>query len=105
VTVIGLEAGEAETVNNDLDPANRYKVDRTIEAGLQTDDRHGRPGLLHRLMRLGELRILGAARCDHDPANRYKVDRTIEGASAADYDGLVVPGGCVGADKSRRTVG
>jgi protease I len=29
VTVIGLEAGEAETVNNDLDPANRYKVDRT----------------------------------------------------------------------------
>ncbi len=54
VTVIGLEAGEAETVNNDLDPANRYKVDRTIE-----------------------------------------------GASAADYDGLVVPGGCVGADKLR----
>lgn len=54
VTVIGLKAGEAETVNNDLDPANRYKVDRTIE-----------------------------------------------GASAADYDGLVVPGGCVCADKLR----
>ena len=54
VTVIGLEAGEAETVNNDLDPAGRYKVDRTID-----------------------------------------------GASAADYDGLVIPGGCVGADKLR----
>jgi protease I len=26
---------------------------------------------------------------------------TIEGASAADYDGLVIPGGCVGADKLR----
>ena len=54
MTVIGLEAGEAETVNDDLDPAGRYKVDRTID-----------------------------------------------GASAADYDGLVVPGGCVGADKLR----
>ena len=50
VTVIGLEAGDAETVNNDLDPAGNFKVDRTIE-----------------------------------------------GASAADYDGLVIPGGCVGA--------
>ncbi len=28
VTVIGLEAGDAETVYNDLDPAGRYKVDR-----------------------------------------------------------------------------
>ena len=54
VTVIGLEAGEAETVNNDLDPAGRYEVDIAIG-----------------------------------------------GASAADYDGLVIPGGCVGADKLR----
>ncbi|WP_267354123.1 MULTISPECIES: type 1 glutamine amidotransferase domain-containing protein [unclassified Methylobacterium] len=54
VTVIGLEAGEAETVNNDLDPAGRYKIDKTIE-----------------------------------------------GASASEYDGLVVPGGSVGADKLR----
>lgn len=54
VSVIGLEAGEAETVNDDLDPAGRYAVDGTIA-----------------------------------------------GASAADYDGLVVPGGCVGADKLR----
>ena len=52
MTVIGLETGEAETVSNDLDPAGRYKVDRTID-----------------------------------------------GTSAADYDGLVIPGGCVGADK------
>ncbi|WP_027173155.1 type 1 glutamine amidotransferase domain-containing protein [Methylobacterium sp. 10] len=54
VTVIGIEAGEAETVNNDLDPAGRYGVDTTIE-----------------------------------------------GASASDYDGLVIPGGTVGADKLR----
>ena len=54
VTVIGLEAGKAETVNNDLDPASTYKVDRTIAE-----------------------------------------------VSAADFDGLVVPGGCVGADKLR----
>lgn len=54
VTVIGLETGEAETVNDDLDPAGRCKVDRTIA-----------------------------------------------GASAEDYDGLVIPGGCVGADKLR----
>jgi protease I len=54
VTVIGLEAGEAQAVNNDLDPAGSYAVDKTIE-----------------------------------------------GASAADYDGLVIPGGSVGADKLR----
>ena len=54
VTVIGLEAGEAETFNNDLDPGGRYAVDATIE-----------------------------------------------GASASEYDGLVIPGGCVGADKLR----
>ena len=54
VTVIGLEAGEAETVTGDLDPAGRYPVDRTID-----------------------------------------------GASASDFDALVIPGGCVGADKLR----
>ncbi len=54
VTVIGLEAGEGETVNDDLDPAGRYPVDRAIAD-----------------------------------------------ASAADYDGLVIPGGTVGADKLR----
>jgi protease I len=54
VTVIGLDAGEAETENNDLDPAGRYKVDRTID-----------------------------------------------GAWATDFDALVIPGGCIGADKLR----
>jgi len=54
VTVIGLEAGEAETANNDLDPAGRYTVDRVIED-----------------------------------------------VSASEYDGLVIPGGTVGADKLR----
>ncbi|MCE4226599.1 type 1 glutamine amidotransferase [Methylobacterium sp. C25] len=38
---------------------------------------------------------------DLDPAGRYPVDRTIGGASAADFDGLIIPGGCVGADKLR----
>lgn len=54
VTVISLETGEAETVNNDLD------------AGFA-----------------------------------YKVDKSIADVAAADFDGLVVPGGCVGADKLR----
>lgn len=54
VTVISLEAGEAETVNNDLDPASRYKVDKTIDA-----------------------------------------------VQAQAFDALIVPGGCVGADKLR----
>lgn len=54
VTVVGLEVGEAETVNNDLDPAGKYPVDKAIE-----------------------------------------------GVSASDFDGLVIPGGSVGADKLR----
>lgn len=54
VTVISLEAGEAETVNNDLDPGGRYPVDKAIGA-----------------------------------------------VSADAFDGLVIPGGSVGADKLR----
>ena len=54
VTVISFEAGEAETVNNDLDAGGTYAIDKTF------------------------------------------VD-----VSASDFDGLVVPGGCVGADKLR----
>lgn len=54
VTTISLKAGEAETVNNDLDPGKKYPVDATSD-----------------------------------------------GASASDYDGLVIPGGSVGADKLR----
>lgn len=51
---IGLEAGEAQTVNQDLDPGSTYRVDRVI------DD-----------------------------------------VSADDFDGLVIPGGTVGADTLR----
>ena len=54
VTVLGLETGEAQTNNNDLDPGSRYPVDKTIET-----------------------------------------------AFADEYDGLIIPGGCVGADKLR----
>ena len=54
VTVIGLETGEAETVNNDLDPGGKYPVDAAV-ADVVADD----------------------------------------------FDGLIVPGGSVGADKLR----
>ena len=54
VTVVGLEAGEAQAVNNDLDPAGSYAVDATVE-----------------------------------------------NVSATQFDGLIIPGGCVGADKLR----
>ncbi|WP_375273076.1 type 1 glutamine amidotransferase domain-containing protein [Sphingomonas sp.] len=54
VVVISLEAGEAETCNNDLDPGAKFKVDKAI----------------------GDV-------------------------SASEFDGLVIPGGCVGADKLR----
>jgi protease I len=54
VTVISLEAGEAQTVNNDLDPGTTFPIDAAISD-----------------------------------------------VSASDFDGLVIPGGCVGADKLR----
>jgi protease I len=54
VTVVGLEAGQAQTNNNDLDPGSSYAVDKAI----------------------GDV-------------------------SASDFDGLVIPGGTVGADKLR----
>lgn len=54
VTVVGIDAGDAETVNGDLNSGGSYKVDKTI-------------GLV----------------------------------SAMDFDGLVIPGGTVGADKLR----
>lgn len=54
VVVVGLEAGEAQSVNNDLDPGKTFPVDKAI----------------------GDV-------------------------SAADFDGLVIPGGSVGADKLR----
>jgi protease I len=54
VTVIGIEAGEAQTNNNDLDPGGSYAVHKTIDA-----------------------------------------------VSADAFDGLIIPGGSVGADKLR----
>ncbi|MCP3735761.1 type 1 glutamine amidotransferase [Sphingomonas sp. RP10(2022)] len=54
VVVVGLEAGEAQSVNHDLDP--------------------------------------GAT---------FAVDKAVRDVSADDFDGLVIPGGSVGADKLR----
>ena len=38
---------------------------------------------------------------DLEPGDSFQVDKTFSDVSAADFDGLVVPGGCVGADKLR----
>lgn len=38
---------------------------------------------------------------DLDPGGSYRVDRLVSEVSASDFDGLVIPGGCVGADKLR----
>ncbi|MFC6723675.1 type 1 glutamine amidotransferase domain-containing protein [Halobium palmae] len=38
---------------------------------------------------------------DLDPGGTYEVEKTFDEVSADDYDGLVVPGGCVGADTLR----
>lgn len=38
---------------------------------------------------------------DLDPGSSYPVDKTIAEVSADHFDGLVIPGGCVGADKLR----
>lgn len=54
VVVVGIEAGEVQAVNNDLDPGARFSIDKAI------DD-----------------------------------------VSAAEFDGLVIPGGSVGADTLR----
>jgi protease I len=38
---------------------------------------------------------------DLDPGASYPVDKTIDQVSASTFDGLIIPGGCVGADKLR----
>lgn len=38
---------------------------------------------------------------DLDPGGSYAVDKVVGGLSAEDFDGLVIPGGTVGADKLR----
>jgi len=42
-----------------------------------------------------------AMKSDINPADTFRVDREIAGASPADYDGLILPGGTVNADKLR----
>ncbi len=46
----------------------------------------------------------GEARTNHhdlDPGETHPVDLAVAQADASDYDALVIPGGCVGADKLR----
>jgi protease I len=38
---------------------------------------------------------------DLDPGSSYTVDKKVTDVAASDFDGLVIPGGCVGADKLR----
>jgi deglycase len=38
---------------------------------------------------------------DLDPGSSYPIDKTIDEVSVSDFDGLIIPGGCVGADKLR----
>jgi len=38
---------------------------------------------------------------DLDPGGTYNVDTAVKDACAKDFDGLIIPGGCVGADKLR----
>ncbi|RBI59692.1 protease [halophilic archaeon] len=38
---------------------------------------------------------------DLDPGDTFKVEKTFSEVSADDYDALIVPGGCVGADQLR----
>ncbi|MFP3581872.1 DJ-1/PfpI family protein, partial [Arthrobacter sp. SIMBA_036] len=42
---------------------------------------------------------------DLDPGLSYQVDNAVRDVSADDFDGLVIPGGCVGADKLRANNG
>jgi protease I len=38
---------------------------------------------------------------DLDPGSSYTVDMKVTDVAASDFDGLIIPGGCVGADKLR----
>ena len=42
---------------------------------------------------------------DLDAGSSYQIDKAVGDVSAADFDGLIVPGGCVGADKLRADEG
>ncbi|RWY83966.1 type 1 glutamine amidotransferase [Rhizobium leguminosarum] len=42
---------------------------------------------------------------DLDPGSSYPVHKKVTDVAASDFDGLVIPGGCVGADKLRTDEG
>ncbi len=46
----------------------------------------------------GEIQAMNS---DIEPADRFRVDKPIADASAGDYDGLILPGGTVNADRLR----
>jgi len=46
----------------------------------------------------GEIQAMNG---DIEPADKFKVDKQIGDANAADYDGLILPGGTVNADRLR----
>jgi protease I len=46
----------------------------------------------------GEIQAMNG---DIEPADKFKVDKPIADASPADYDGLILPGGTVNADRLR----
>jgi protease I len=46
----------------------------------------------------GEIQAMNG---DVEPADKFKVDKPIGDASASDYDGLILPGGTVNADRLR----
>ncbi len=45
--------------------------------------------------------LIQAMNHDLEPADKFGVDKLVSEASAADYDGLILPGGTVNADKLR----
>ena len=49
-------------------------------------------------LQAGEIQAMNS---DIEPADRFPVDKTVADASPSDYDGLILPGGTVNADKLR----
>jgi protease I len=49
-------------------------------------------------LQTGEIQAMNS---DIEPADRFPVDKRVADASHADYDGLILPGGTVNADKLR----
>jgi protease I len=49
-------------------------------------------------LEVGEAKTVNS---DLDPGGSYPIDNAVELVSASTFDGLIIPGGCVGADKLR----